>query len=114
MDWMVFPKPISSAKMQLRLRGRQIPGLGTAEGRRRWGRGGGHLRVVPVEGQPVEAFQLVLPECVAVPVFSGALQFLPVCRKRPILHGRRYDGLLHRRRGVRDIVDGATEKLTIS
>lgn len=36
------------------------------------------LRVVPVEGEPVEAFQLVFPECVGILVANGALQLLPV------------------------------------
>lgn len=44
-----------------------------------------YLRVVPVEGEPVEAFQLVFPECVAVPVFPGALQLFPVSGRGPIL-----------------------------
>lgn len=60
---------------------------------------GAHLRVVPVEGQPVEAFQLVLPECVAVPVVSGALQFLPVCCERPILHTWSHSCSLHHKHG---------------
>lgn len=46
---------------------------------------GANLRVVPVEGEPVEAFQLVFPECVAVSVFPGALQLFPVGCRRPIL-----------------------------
>ena len=43
------------------------------------------LRVVPVEGEPVEAFELVLPERVAVLVVSRALQLFPVGGVRPIL-----------------------------
>lgn len=50
-----------------------------------------HLRVVPVESQPVEAFELVFPECVAIPVFSGALQLFPVGCRRPILDTSRND-----------------------
>lgn len=49
------------------------------------------LRVVPVESQPVEAFELVFPECIAVPVFSGALQLFPVGCRRPILETSRDD-----------------------
>ena len=45
----------------------------------------GDLRVVPVEGEPVEAFQLVLPEFVAVPVIHGALQLLPFGCRGPFL-----------------------------
>lgn len=49
------------------------------------------LRVVPVESQPVQAFELVFPECIAIPVFSGALQLFPVGCRRPILDTSRND-----------------------
>lgn len=56
----------------------------------------GNLRVVPVESQPVEAFELVFPECVAVPVIPGALQLFPVSCRRPILHTAiKQTGLFH-------------------
>lgn len=41
------------------------------------GRVKGHLPVVPVEEQPVDSFELVLSQCVAVLVLSGLLQLLP-------------------------------------
>lgn len=43
------------------------------------------LRVVPVESKPVEAFQLIFPECIPVPVVPGALQLFPVSCMWPIL-----------------------------
>lgn len=50
------------------------------------------LPVVPVKEQPVDSFELVLSQRVAVLVLSGLLQLLPGTGRRPCLDGAQERG----------------------